>query len=164
MKRILLVGVLVFTLVIGAFAVYADSPATGEFGFGRGYGHMGGNAYGHMNNSEFNRRIDLTEEEREEWFQNRQNFFEERENFTEEERQEWFNEMQDERAEYREERIKLALQEGTITEEQAAEWRTHFEEMDKFHEENGFVGRGFQGGMMGRGHGRANGMMGGCGF
>lgn len=174
MKKIFLVGILIFTMLVGAFAVYADSPATGGFGFTRGHGHMNGQAFDGMNSGEFNRRIDLSEEEREEWIQSRQNLFEERENLTEEERQELFEERKKERAEYREERIKAALEEGTITEEQAREWRAHFEEMDKFHEENGFLGgnnccdglgQGNGHRMGGRnGHSRSNGLTGGCRF
>lgn len=145
MKKILLVGLLVFTMAVGAFAVYADSPATGEFGFTRGHGHMNRQTFDGMNSGEFRGRIDLSEEER-----------------------------QEERAEYREERIKRALEEGRITEAQAREWRAHFEEMDKFHEENGFLGgnsccdglgQGHGHGIGGRnGHSRSNGLRGGCRF
>lgn len=162
MKKRLLVGVLVFTMAIGSFAVYADSVVTSEFGFGRG--NMSGKVHGHMNAGNLSNRINLTEEERQEWIQSRKDIFEERQNLTEEERQEFFQARQEERAVYREERIKIALKDGTITEEQAAEWRTHFVEMDKFHEENGFAGKGFKNGGMGRGHGATNGIMGGCGL
>lgn len=152
MKKLILVGVLVFTLAIGAFAVYADSPDDYSFGFGRGYGHhMGG--YGHMRSDEYGKRIDLSDEEREEWLESRNEFFMNQSDLTEEEWEELFEERQEERQKYREERIKRALEEGIITEEEANEWREHFSEMDEFHEENGFVGRGCHGGR-GRGYGR----------
>ncbi|NMA49117.1 MAG: hypothetical protein GX947_05030 [Tissierellia bacterium] len=124
MKKILLVGVLVFTMVIGAFAVYADSPSANMFSFGRGYSHMNG--------YEFNREIDLIDEDREQWI----------------------NDRQEERMEYREERIKNALKNGAITQEQATEWREHFAEMDELYEENGYIGGSCHGGLAGKGYGR----------
>jgi len=124
----LVIGVLVLTMVVGAFAVYADSPNKNVFAFGRGYGHMNGN--------EFNRGIDLNDEEREQWI----------------------NEGQEGRIEYREERVNNALKNGTITEEQATKWREHFTEMDEFYEESGYIGGSCYEGSVGRGYGR--GMMG----
>ncbi len=124
MKKILLVGALVFTMVVGAFAAYADSPDSNRFSFGRGYGHMNG--------YEFNREVDLNDEDREQWI----------------------NERQEERTEYREERIKDALEDGTITEEQAKEWRERFDEMDELHEESGYIGGSCHGGASGSGYGR----------
>lgn len=150
MKKLLVVGVLVFTMAIGAFAVYADSDEVNEFSFGRGFGM--GRGIG------FSKGVELTEEEREELIEERKEFFENRENFTEEEMQEWINE----REEYREERIEKALEDGTMTEEEAAEWREHFDEMDEFHEESGFFGGGCHGGR--RGNGKGYGMMGGNRF
>src|SRR5665648_810793 len=120
----LVIGVLVLTMVVGAFAVYADSPSTNVFSFGRGYGHMNGN--------DFNGEIDVNDQEREEWI----------------------NEIQEERTEYREERIKYALENGTITQEQAIEWREHLTEMDEFYEESGYIEGSCYGGSAGRGYGR----------
>ncbi len=131
MKKILLASALLATIGIGAGSVYADSPSTNEFD--RGYGHMsddGGNRG----------RINL-----------------DRENLTEEERQERFDERQAERAEYREERIQLALAEGWITEEEAAERRAEFTERDRLHEENGFGSGRYHHGGTRKGYRRNNG-------
>jgi hypothetical protein len=132
LKKILLVGVFVFTMVVGAFAVYADSPNTNVFSSGRGYGHSSERGYGHMNGNEFNREIDLNDEEREQLI----------------------NERQEERTEYREERINNAFENGSITEEQATQWRGHFTEMDEFYKENGYIGGSCHGGSAERGYGR----------
>ena len=70
------------------------------------------------------------------------------ENFTEEERLEFFNERKEDRSQYRQEALKNALKDGTITDAQAKEWEEHFKYMDEFHEKNGSLGGGF-----GRGHG-----------
>ncbi len=156
MKKLLVVGLLIFGITVGAFAVYADAADTNEFSLTRGFGHMMGRG--------FNRGMDLTSEEKDELIKNRSEFFEKLDNLTDEERQEWISKMQEEKSEYREEMIKKGLENGSITEEQAGEWRTHFVEMDKFHEENGFIAGGCHGGRIGRGQGRRNGMMGGNRF
>lgn len=124
MKKILLASALVTTMGIGAFSVYADSSDGYEFN--RGYGHMSSNNLnrGHSN-------VD-------------------REIFTEEERQEWFDQRQAERSEHRDERIQLALDEGWITEEEAAERRAELEERDRLHEKSDFAGSGFHHGGMRR--------------
>ena len=44
---------------------------------------------------------------------------------------------------------KDATEKGQITPEEAEQWNEHFAEMEKFHEENGFLG--YCGGFMGRG-------------
>ncbi|NLY45846.1 MAG: hypothetical protein GX053_07650 [Tissierella sp.] len=66
-------------------------------------------------------------------------------------------ELLKERAEFREERLNSALENGTITETEAKEWEEHFKYMDEFHEENGYLhgGRGCGGGHRngGMGHG-----------
>lgn len=122
MKKIILGSALVATLGIGAFSVYADSAPVNEFG--RGYSHMSDSG----NQAKTDREI-----------------------FTEEERQEWFDERQAERSAYREERIQLALDEGWITEEEAAERRAELAERDRLYEENGFSNRGYHhGGMRNR--------------
>ncbi len=154
MKRMLMVGALVFTMAVGTFTVYADSNEVNGFSLGRGYHHMGG--------GEFNRGMDLNGEEREELLEKKKEFFENQSNLTDEERQELFKEMQEERVKSREERINKALEEGTMTEEQARELRAHCAEMAKLHEENGFIGGKFQGANPGRRHG--GGMMGGKRF
>lgn len=115
MKKVLLAGVLVFTMAVGAFAVYADSADTNEFPSERGYGNI------MEKGNEQNREIDLNNQETKEWRNERQ-----------------------------EERINEALKNGTITEEQANERRSHFDEMDKFHEESGFRGADCHDGKTGR--------------
>lgn len=155
MKKLLVVGLLIFGITVGAFAVYADSADINESSFTRGFGHKMGSKLG------FNKAIDLTDKEKDELIQNRKDFFEKQQNLTEEERQELIIKRQKERSEYREERIKESLEDGTITEEQATKWRTHFAEMDKFHEESGFIGGGCHSKGMGKGSGRGNAMMGG---
>lgn len=128
MRKILLAGAVVAIMGIGAVSVYAESTTTNEFD--RGYGHM-------MSDNGFNRNRAKLDSEI----------------FTEE-RQIQFDERQAERAEYREERIQLALDEGWITEEEAAERRSELAERDLLHEENRFYGHGFHGGSMRRGNGQ----------
>ena len=48
-------------------------------------------------------------------------------------------ELLKERAEFREEEIKKALEEGRITESEAKEWEEHFKYMDEFHDRNGYL-------------------------
>lgn len=71
--------------------------------------------------------------------------------------------------------VDQAVKDGRITQEQGAAWNKHFDEMYKFHEQNGFVcpmggpgmGRGKGMGMgpgNGMGMGRGGGMNGGWGF
>lgn len=53
-------------------------------------------------------------------------------------------ELLKERKEFREERLKSALENGAITDTEAKEWEEHFKYMDDFHEENAYLhgGRG----------------------
>lgn len=67
--------------------------------------------------------------------------------------------------------VDQAVKDGRITQEQGEAWKKHFDEMYKFHEQNGFVcpmggpGRGKGMGYgPGNGLGRGGGMMGGWGF
>lgn len=46
----------------------------------------------------------------------------------------------EERIQLQKEAIVQYLEEGKITQEQHDNWLTHIEDMEKFHEENGFVG------------------------
>ncbi len=116
MKRTLLILTLVLALGIGTMAVFADSGKT-VLGF-PGWHH---------------------------------------ENLTEQEREEWFNE----RSEYRKENLKEALKNGNITEAEAKEWEEHFKYEDNFHNKNGYVGGGCgrSNGMRGNGMMKGNGMM-----
>lgn len=123
MKRILLASAAVAIMGIGAVSVYADSTVTNEFD--QGSGHM-------MNENSFIRTRGKQDSDI----------------FTEEERQIHFDERQAERAEYREERIQLALDEGWITEEEATERRAEYAERDRVYEENGFSSRGYHHGDM----------------
>lgn len=76
-------------------------------------------------------------------------------NYNEEYRQDWIKE----RIDFKKERMKEALEKGTITEEEAKTWEEHFTYMDEFHEKNGYM----HGGCGGRGmkFGGGMGMMGG---
>ncbi|MCL6477656.1 MAG: YckD family protein [Peptococcaceae bacterium] len=67
--------------------------------------------------------------------------------------------------------VDQAVKDGRITPEQGEAWKNHFDEMYKFHEQNGFVcpmggpGRGWGAGMgLGPGKGPGRGMMGGWGY
>lgn len=121
MKRIILAVALIMTLGFSAFTVLASSPDINEFDSG----------FGHMNGNEFNRNRNFTDQERENWI--------------DEERQEWM----DERATHREERIEDALQEGSITEEEAAQFR----EENQWSRKNESTRRGFHhNGMRNRRH------------
>lgn len=124
MKRILLAGALIMTMGIGAFSVYADSTSVNEYN--QTYSQMHHNGLG------------------------RGRFNKDGENFTEEERQEWFENRQAERSEHRDERIKLALEEGWITEEEAAEREAELAERDQFQQENRYSNRRSYNGGMGR--------------
>lgn len=77
-------------------------------------------------------------------------------NLTLEDREGWFKE----RHQFRNERVKEALEKGLITEEEAKSWQEHFEYMDKYHSENGFIpggcGMGFGRHHRGRGMMRGN--------
>ena len=131
MKKTLLVVVLVLALAIGTFASYADSIEIRSGEFERGIGFMQGGGFGFRHRENFEGRACC---------------FDGFENLSQEERQEVFKERAELRDEYREERIKLALEEGRISKEEAEEWRTHFAEMDKLREEQGFTrGRGHMG-------------------
>ncbi|MBS4538874.1 DUF2680 domain-containing protein [Clostridium sp. D2Q-11] len=79
----------------------------------------------------------------------------------------WFKGMLD----WRKDRIENAVEDGTITQEEANEYLEHLEDMETYHTENGFpeenygpgmgAGKGF-GRSQGRGPGRGFG--GGCGY
>lgn len=173
MKKRLIVGVLILTMALGTFAVYADTADTQNiFPFGRSNRHMEDRGMGFAGGHRF------TEEERQEFLEDREIFFKERENLTEEEREEWFAE----RTEYKRQAIKEALANGNITEEQAKTLEEHLQEREEFHKENGFnneschgqgfgmgskdgtgFGMGLKGGR-GKGHGHGRGMMRGNGF
>ncbi|MCK8060899.1 MULTISPECIES: DUF2680 domain-containing protein [unclassified Fusibacter] len=58
----------------------------------------------------------------------------------------WFNDM----LKWRTERIGEAVESGDLTQEDAELWLEHMEEMEAYHEENGFT---FSGGMYGLGKG-----------
>ena len=125
MKRILLILTLVLALGIGTMAVFADSGRSDTMFPGMNY-----------------------------------------ENMTEQEREEWFNERNEYRDEYRKESIKEALKDGKITESQAKEWEEHFKYEDDFHNKNGYIGGGCGRGssmMNGNGIMNGNGMMNGNG-
>ena len=111
MKRILLILTLVLALGIGTMAAFADSGKSDTMFLG-------------LN----------------------------RENITEQEREEWFNERNEYRNEYKKENLKEAVRDGRITEIEAKEWEEHFKYMDEFHEKNGFMGGG-----CGRGNSMMNG-------
>lgn len=81
---------------------------------------------------------------------------------------EWFKGMID----WRKDRVENAVKDGVITQEQADQYIEHIEDMEEYHEENGFqeegtygpgmgAGKGF-GRSQGRGFGRGFG--GGCGY
>lgn len=176
MKKKLLVGVLVLTLVLGAFAVYADSPNINDFNRG----------YGNMDENQFNQRVN-SPERNSQWTEDMGRYCGGNRSFTSQaEREEWFQKTPEQRTEYREENLKRDIENGIITEEEANNWRKHFAERDKFHEENGYRdeshhgrmnnspnntnsgnrrGSGhMQGNGHGRGHGNGHGMMGGRNF
>lgn len=62
-----------------------------------------------------------------------------------------YKQLIEERENYRNENLERQIQEKNITEEEAKTWREHFEYMDKFHEENGYLG-GHCGGRASGGH------------
>ncbi|SNS63969.1 Protein of unknown function [Anaerovirgula multivorans] len=52
----------------------------------------------------------------------------------------WFNDMMT----WRKGQVQESLEAGEITEEEAATWNEHFDQMEEYHTENGFqMGRGF---------------------
>ncbi|HZJ83304.1 MAG TPA: hypothetical protein VFD57_05800, partial [Clostridia bacterium] len=67
-----------------------------------------------------------------------------------------FQEWHKDRVENRKQGLEEALEEGIITEKEAKTWEEHFDYMDKFHQENGYMRGGFgchegkSGGMMRR--------------
>lgn len=63
-----------------------------------------------------------------------------------EEWQEWFKERMDSKRE----QIKDAVDDGIITEEEANTWEEHFNYMEEFHKENGFMPGGCNGGRFSR--------------
>lgn len=58
------------------------------------------------------------------------------ENMTEEAREEWFKE----KTEFKKQELKKALENGSITKEEAKEWEEHIKYMEEFHKKNGFFG------------------------
>lgn len=70
-----------------------------------------------------------------------------------EDREIWFKE----RTEYKKEQIKKAVEEKLITEEEAKQWEEHFNYMEEFHHENGFMAGGCGGNGLGMGKMRGNG-------
>ncbi|RJQ30017.1 MAG: DUF2680 domain-containing protein [Peptococcaceae bacterium] len=68
----------------------------------------------------------------------------------------FFNQM----FEWKKARVEQAVKDGQLTPEQGQVWQEHFNYMQKFHQENGYICPG--GGMMG-GPGQRGGMMGGWG-
>lgn len=55
--------------------------------------------------------------------------------YSTENKEEWFKE----RMKYRRAEIQNLLKDGKITKEEANNWEEHLDEMEKYHEENGFV-------------------------
>lgn len=129
MKKVILAGTLLATIGIGSLSVYAAAPATSEVvpEYGQQVGHRR-----NQSRTSFDRDI-----------------------FTEEERQEWEDQHHLERSTHQEERIQLALSEGWITEEEAAERRDELAERDRFYEENGFSDRDYHHGRMRKAFGRS---------
>lgn len=58
--------------------------------------------------------------------------------------EESMEEFMEDRTEFRKGEIERALENGTISESEAKEWENHFNDMDEFHNENGYLhgGRG----------------------
>lgn len=127
MKKKLAVGLIVSTMAIGAFTVYADSSNTNEFPSQRGHNNM---EIEHSNIMEVEH-----------------NNMMERSNEPKEMRHEAQVEINNE-----------VPEKSTITEKQSNDHRQHFNEMNKFHEENGFKGDDCNGNRTGRrqGHGMMN--------
>ena len=128
-----IIAVGLIVATLAAGTFAVNAADTDTFPSERGYGHMM-ERNDRTRSDRTNRKIDLTNEEEIEW-----------------------------RNERHEERINQALENETITEEEAIEFRAHFDEMNKRHEENGFRGRNCHDSKDGRqnGHGmRRNGMMG----
>ena len=137
MKKGLIVGALVVTMLLGTFAVYADTVETqSTLPFGRqGNRFLRDRAIGQS------LICNLSEEEKAEFLKEKENFFKERENLSQEEREEWFKE----RTEFRRQAIKEALKDGKITEEQAKTFEEKLQEKEEFHKENGFNNAGGNG-------------------
>lgn len=122
MKKIILVSGVLAIMGAGAVSVYAGSPSTNEFD--HGYGHM-------VDNRSIQGRFNKNNK-----------------SYTDAERQQWL----DERAEYREERIQLALSEGWITEEEAAERRAELVERDQSERINDYTNERYSYGGRHRGY------------
>ena len=58
-----------------------------------------------------------------------------------------------ERMEGRKEELKNAVEDGRIAPEVSEKWEAHFDYMENFHKENGFLGNGWCHGRMGKGKG-----------
>lgn len=75
----------------------------------------------------------------------------------------WFNGMMD----WRKDRVEDGVTEGVLSQDEADQYMEHFDEMEKYHEENGFPEEGGYGPGMGvRNKNRSNGQRGfgrGCG-
>lgn len=142
MKKMLFAGAAVLALGVGSYSVYADGADNNESEYENAYENV--EDYGprhYKNDPGFNRE----------------------ENLTDEKRQERFDNHQEERSEYREERIQSALEDGRMTEEEAEEWRTESAERNQDSKENRFSRRGHHGQSRGRRHGRHN-RSGGCAY
>ncbi len=139
MKKTLVVVALIFTIAIGTFAVHADTGNMQNV-----FPNKNGNMSFKNGEGRFNKANRFTEEERD--------------NLTQEERQEWF----EERTEYKRQAIEEALVSGNISEEQAKDLEEELQMKKEFHKENGFkdgVCNGERFGMklneaIGRGNGR----------
>lgn len=64
---------------------------------------------------------------------------------------EWF----EEKVNWKKSQVQEAVDNGTITKDEAETWNSHFDYMEEFHSENGFI----PGGCHGDGYGRGPGMM-----
>lgn len=65
----------------------------------------------------------------------------------------------EERMERRKDELKKAVEDGKISEEDSKTWEEHFDYMDNFHKENGYLGKGMCHGRMGQGKGMMRGHM-----
>lgn len=137
MKKGLIVGALILTMVLGTFGVYANAAETQKpLEFGRQ-----ANRFLQDRGVEQKERCNFTQEEREEFLKEKENFFKEKDNLSPEEREAWFME----RIEYKREAIKEALKDGKITEERAEALEKHLQERENYHKENGFSNEACQG-------------------
>lgn len=68
-----------------------------------------------------------------------------------------FQQFKEERLQYKKDNLKKAVEEKKLTVEQAKNWEEHFDYMEEFHEENGYLG-GHCGGRSNEGNRRGMGM------